>query len=89
MIWKYDIPVQDSVTILIPKGGEVLKVGDQGGTMMMWVLVDPEAKKTPRAFRIFGTGQPIPITSSIPSLKYLDSVIMSHLPLVWHVYEQL
>lgn len=39
-IFKYDLPRNGIIAMYIPKGGEILSVGNQRECLVMWVLVD-------------------------------------------------
>ena len=91
-IFKYPIPIEDNIEIIMPEGATILKIGSQMGKallkieeLVMWVLVDPSAPKMIRKFRLTGTGHPI--TESSKSLIYVDSVQMRQTPLVFHLFE--
>lgn len=79
-IWKYDLDVADQ-RVAIPEGAEILQVQMQRGVITLWAIVDPHAPKTPRRFRIIGTGQGFDPTG----LDYLGTVQVGLL--VWHVFE--
>ena len=59
-IWKYPIPVEDSLILEIPEGGEILSVMTQNGEAQMWVRVDPSRTLETRRFRVVGTGHAFP-----------------------------
>ena len=64
----------------MPYGAHVLHVGNQGGVLCLWVLVDPDQPERAREFLICGTGHPVPSGTH----PYLGSAIVS--PFVWHVF---
>ena len=85
VIWKYAIRIEDDLSIEIPRGGQILSVHNQRGTMCLWVLVNPKHVKEKRYFKIFGTGHRI-IEDRIPLLKvFVGSVQFDDL--VFHLFE--
>ena len=60
-VWKYILESSPDVQrIEMVEGARVLDVGEQGGALCLWALVDPAAQTTEtRLFRIAGTGHPL------------------------------
>ncbi len=60
-IYKYPVQldaVQSNASIDLPVGAHILSVAVQGQkTLCVWALVDPEAPKDTRRFRIIATGE--------------------------------
>lgn len=84
-IWKYPLAIADEIQeIDMPIGAKILTVQIQRGVACMWALVDPEAEKTKRAFKIIGTGHPIKVDVT---LDYIGTVQQLGGTLVWHVFE--
>ena len=81
-IWKFTLPVTDYPVVSMPKGARVLSVGVQHGEVQIWALVDPEAPKELRGFRVAGTGHPL--EDEIESLRFIGLVQMGDL--VWHIF---
>ena len=54
-IWKFPL-LQDVNDIEMPKGAKILDVHEQRDNPCIWTLVDPEAPKVKRHFRVIGTG---------------------------------
>jgi len=80
VIYKYEIPSED-VGIVMPKGGEVLHVGEQGGRPHAWVLVDPQdAPLVSRKLTIVGTSQ------LVPDAPYVGTFFNGQF--VWHVFDE-
>lgn len=96
-IWKYEIPLKDSFKLELPKDAVIL----HGEAFFIWALVDTEAEKEIRRFRIYGTGQEIerpklesrvkiyqggvPV-QNLGSLRYVVT-IFDH-AFVWHLFEE-
>lgn len=86
-VYKYDVPMQDNVTLSLPKGARVLKIAPQGQDLKLWALVDPEEKKHMQVrFSIHGTGHPVDPTDKV----FIDTVFLTirgH-DLVFHVFAE-
>ncbi len=83
-VWKFPFHTTDNVVIEMPKGAQVLSIQTQHGKPCMWALVDPEAPKVNRLFRVFGTGHPIPFFEE--NLSYDGTYQEQGGDLVWHVF---
>ncbi len=83
-IWKYMLILSDHPFISMPKGAIVLSVDVQDGHIQIWALVDPEAPKEPRGFRMAGTGHPV--EDAIASMRFIGTVQMGEF--VWHIFEK-
>lgn len=88
VIWKFPLEVIGSQLIEVPAGSVILSVGNQRGTVCMWVVVDPSVEeRESRCIEIHGTGHSFN-NSSVPdgkSRKFLGTVIVD--PFVWHLFE--
>lgn len=84
-IWKYQLTFNDLNEIEIPKGGKVLSFGNQFDVGCLWAMVDPEAEKEKRRFRIFGTGHPIEISVN---LDYIGTAQFDGGNLIFHLFEE-
>lgn len=85
-IWKYELDITDRQDVSMPKGAKVLAVQMQREAVTLWAEVDPQAKREPRHFRIFGTGHPMPLQTMGYEDVYIGTV--QERSFVWHVYEQ-
>ncbi len=91
-VWKY--PLQPGQTRLeMPLGAEPLHVGSQGDVLVLWALVDPDAPKVVRLFRILMTGE----RTSEPLGRYLGTASINAMAsfgfmfpngIVAHVFEE-
>lgn len=81
VIWKFPIQIQDYQSIRMPTGAEILAVQVQGGSPILWALVDPSAPLVSRQLRIIGTGHPI---SDNPG-KFVDTFQLGGF--VGHVFD--
>ena len=86
-IWKYRMPDPrrdgEPSFIEMPEGAVVLTLQDQFQWPTIWVLVDPEAPKKPRGFRVLGTGWEMPGDPG----RYVGTSQRDHGLLVWHLFE--
>ena len=81
-IYKYPLSDRDgTVEVLVPQGGIIRSVGEQGGVCQMWIQVDERAPDEQRRFEIVGTGHYIPLLANV----YRGTVMAP--PFVWHIYE--
>lgn len=82
-IYKYRIPVKDHAKVELPVGAEILHVGEQGGHLTVWAVVDPLVTDTePRHFRVVGTGHDFDWDTWV----YQGTVQIG--PFVWHLFEE-
>ncbi len=81
-IWKYTLPVTSHPILPMQKGAKVLSVDVQHGEIQVWALVDPEAPKELRRFRVASTGNAV--GEEIESLRFIGTVQMGDL--VWHIF---
>jgi hypothetical protein len=82
-VWKFPFEVDMKVTLTMPKGATVLRVGTQRDTLRplcLWAEVDPESPEVERLFAVRGTGHLLGDVG-----RYLGTVTDE--PFVWHVYE--
>lgn len=80
-IWKFQPAIEPSVTIMMPKGAQILHVGSQHGVLTMWALVNTLEPLEQRFFHIYGTGE---LMYGYPG-QYVGTVIMKQF--VWHLFE--
>ena len=92
-IWKFQIPIQDEITIGMPAGARILAVQTQGADtqeLTMWALVNPGSRRSSdvvaRSFRLFGTGYTMP---EGVVLNYIGTCQMHDGRLIWHLFEEI
>lgn len=83
-VFKYDVPLDDEVSINLPEGAQVLTFQAQREQPCIWALVDPSARPRPRRFRIAGTGHDI---ENAHELRYVGSAQLHGGNLVFHLFE--
>lgn len=81
-IFKFKFHVKDFVTMLMPKGAEIISVQIQDRSLCAWAIVDSVQPLEKRRFSIVGTGHSIPKGN----LKFLGTVQIETV-LVFHVFE--
>jgi hypothetical protein len=84
MIYKYEIPVQSTFELVLPRPSIILSVQEQNGKICLWALVDSNTKETEiRRIHIVGTGYKFPLTS----LQFIATVQLG--VYVWHIFEEI
>lgn len=81
-IWKYELRITDVQSVDLPGGSTPLSVGEQNGRLVLWAVVEPEARRWPYSIRIVGTGNPFPDANEC----YLIGTVQMSNGLVWHVF---
>ena len=82
-VYKYELWIDDFVSIQMPVGAEVLHVDVQRGQPCIWARVDPTAGPERRIFRVARTGHPLD-----PAIgPHIGSFQMHDGELVFHVFE--
>lgn len=85
-IWKFELPIDDDVTVTMPRHSVVLCVQEQNGRLCLWARVSPDATKVARRFQIVGTGHPCDQVRG----KYVGTAqvrVPEGPMLVWHVFD--
>lgn len=81
-IWKFELHIDEPVTLLMPVGAEVLTVQAQGDIPCIWAIVDPNAETETRRFYVRGTGHPLREVG-----RYVDTFQLNGGALVFHLFE--
>jgi len=81
-VWKFETSPNEN-PIQMPEGAEILSVGFQGSKLMLWALVDIEARLTDRIIIVRGTGHNI----RSKNLLFIGTTFMDSL--VFHVFEDI
>lgn len=73
-VWKYALDDADwqvgLFSLTIPVGGRILDLQMQGGSPVIWALVDSEQMREQRHFLVVGTGHPL---TGIVSSRYIGT----------------
>lgn len=82
-VWKFPLAIEDQQLVEMPKGAELLHVGEQHGTLALWALVNPTGGQKLVRRRIFVrcTGH------RLWTHPYVGTVVMAGGDLVWHVFD--
>lgn len=87
-IYKYPIPgraiIEESFSLDLPQGAQVLDVQVQRGSPCIWAMVNPWNETVPRRFLLNGTGFPL---DSPGELAYVGTFQMEDGTLVYHLFE--
>ena len=83
-VWKYPIPFAGLFTLEMPAGAEVLSVQIQRGDPVLWSLVETDARKSNRAFRIVAAGQEL---LNADELEFRGTFQVHGGALVFHLFE--
>lgn len=84
-IFKYPLEILDERYVLMPDGAEIISAQVQHGTLCLWAIVEDGRQKSRRLIEIFGTGHAIPNADR----RFIGTVQMAGVALVWHVFEKL
>lgn len=60
VIYKYQMPIQESFTMTLPEGAQILRVADQEGMFWMWAVVDTRLPDEVRQFVAVKCGANVP-----------------------------
>ncbi len=83
-VYKYLVPLEDEPVLELPKGAQVLSFQVQHERMVLYALVNPDARHEKRRFRLAGTGHPI--DAELP-LRFIGTVQLHGGALVFHLFE--
>lgn len=79
-VWKFEI-YTDENPVQMPEGAEILSVSFQEQNLMMWALVDTEAKLVDRHIIARGTGHNI----RADNISFIGTAFLDDM--VFHVFE--
>ena len=85
-ICKFSLGVDPGRAVIeMPADAEILSVGLQGKSLMLWAIVDPDRATSRRTIEIFFTGQPFEIADRkfIGSVQHEGAIAT----VLWHVFE--
>ena len=83
-IWKYQLPIADSVTLVMPKGAKVLSVVSQRDVPTLYAEVDTEQTiMEDRIAIIRGTGHDLAGTAAA---TFIGTVPTQNANFVWHIF---
>jgi hypothetical protein len=82
VIYRYEVPVDDQWHLIALSGPIVHVDGRTPHVVEFWAL-HQGAPTVERAFRVFGTGQPLPLDAGV----HRGTVLAAGGRLVWHLFE--
>lgn len=85
-IWKYPLRLQDTTTVRMPLGSQVLTVqwGEKEQQPCVWAVVNPDERALEEhVFEVRGTGHDV---TSFDTTHYLGTFQVPLLGLVFHVF---
>jgi hypothetical protein len=85
-VYKYNVPLEDVIFLDLPEGAKILSFQVQHNRPTIWALVNSNAPKKRREFRIFGTGHPFSDVLD-DELSFIGTCQMAGGELVWHLFE--
>jgi hypothetical protein len=98
-IYKYPLPITDTVVIEMPDHAQILSIQNQQhehyahfpskskpADLQIWALVDVTKPMKSRHFRIIGTGHPI-YKEEVEYLRYITTVVTNGGSLALHIFE--
>jgi hypothetical protein len=69
-IFKYELPVLEKVSIILPKNANIIRCESVDGKFWLWAIVNTDESETEeRNFELYKTG--MPIETDINNLKYI------------------
>ena len=95
-VWKYQIQLGlkknfeedlSEWTVEIPKGAQILSIQAQFGQPVFWALIDTEAELIKRKFRIFSTGEKIPVGTMYGKYVHHGTLQIEGGRWAWHLFE--
>jgi len=92
VIWKKELLIQDTQTVALPSGAEILYAREQKTSdpdiidnICIWFRCESSANNKNRTIAIIGTGHPCPGREG----RYLGSAHLNNDTLIFHVFEML
>ncbi len=84
-IYKYEIELNNVITVKMPIGAEILTVQIQNEIPCIWAKVDTEEKVRNYNFAIFATGSPIGMEGY--KLTYINTFQLNNGALIFHLFQ--
>ena len=83
-IWKYTLDIGIATAINLSRNARVLHVGQQEGTVTIWISLDPVSTDvSERLYHIVGTGWS---EENLDRWTHVGTAIVGEF--VWHVFEE-
>ena len=88
-IHKYQIPLEGTFKLHLPKEAVILSFQCQDGVSTIWAMVETAHINEERKFRLYGTGHPIENIPKDAGLHYIGTAQEgSGFTRVWHLFEE-
>lgn len=84
VIFKYSKPLNDVMKFQLPRGAEILSVGNQYGKFCLWAIVDPDEALVNTTILCRGTGHELNGAEG----KFLGTVQFDGGSLIFHFFEK-
>lgn len=84
-IFKYTLQQHGAAIVPMPKGAQILHVGNQCDALQLWAMVDAEQPLETRLIRVAFTGEAL---NDDPRRIYIGTWISSGGSIVAHVFEE-
>lgn len=81
-IWKFPLTTTGEQSVDMPQGAKILACQTQNNTPCLWCVVDVNAPREKRTFRIYGTGH------EFRGGEYVGTYQIHNGGLVFHVFEE-
>jgi hypothetical protein len=83
-IYKYKFEIKDDYfDLMLPQGAEIISLGIQRLTPVMWAIIDDEAPQEMVRFRVAGTGHDL--TEDCTKETYIGRI--EQMGLQWHIFK--
>ncbi len=86
VIFKYQMPVLEQFTMLLPNEAEIIRMQDQGGMFWLWALVRTDVPDEVRHFRAFKCGGKIPDDLELSYIGFCAVFVQQELRL--YIFEE-
>lgn len=87
VIFKYQMPVLEEFTMILPQGAEIIRMQDQGGMFWLWAVVRTDVPDEERKFRAFKCGGKIPDDIELRYVGFCAVFVQQELGL--YIFEEL
>lgn len=89
VIYKYEVPIEDTFKVALPHDAEVLTVqfDEKTGRPVMWAKLNTEDELVEREFAVIGTGNPIPDIHESLCYNYIGTFQMGNGRFIGHLFE--
>lgn len=82
-VLKYILTNAEGTEVEMPKRAKIIHFASQHGMPYIWALVNPEAPKEIRKFKVYGTGHEI----NDKIISHIGTVLVAGGNLVFHAFE--